>query len=123
MKKLVYVIAALIMFSATGCGSADQVAIQGSGQIEAQQITIAPEQSGRVVEVLVDEGDDVRTGDPLFRIDDSMLLAQQQAAQAALDSANASVLTFQAAVELAQAQYEIALSAALAQDEPFRHSI
>ena len=41
-----------------------------SGAIQAKRVTeIGAEVSGRLVEVLVDVGDEVEEGDPLFRID------------------------------------------------------
>lgn len=120
MKKLIIIIALLFVISTVSCGPANSTAIQASGQIEAPEIAIAPELSGRVVEVNVNEGDSVKAGDPLLHLDDSLLLSEKQSAQAALDSAKASIRAAQAALDSAQAQYEMTLSAALAADEPNR---
>ena len=114
MKKITLILALLLALSTVSCGSANSTAIQASGQIEATQIAAAPELSGRVVEVNVKEGDSVKAGDPLLRLDESLLLSEKQSAQAALDSANASVQAAQASLASAQAQYEMTLSAALA---------
>lgn len=122
MKKLALICALLIALSTVGCESANSAEIQASGQIEAPQIAIAPEISGRVVEVSVNEGNSVKADDPLLRLDDSLLLSEKQAAQAALDSANANVQAAQATVDLVQAQYELGLSAALAAEQPDRQN-
>jgi membrane fusion protein (multidrug efflux system) len=51
--------------------------ILATGQIEAvQAIQLRPEVEGRLVELMVREGSEVREGTPLFRIDDSELRAQ-----------------------------------------------
>ncbi|MDP2778586.1 MAG: efflux RND transporter periplasmic adaptor subunit, partial [Anaerolineales bacterium] len=120
MKKFTIIFALLFALSTVSCGSADSTAIQASGQIEAKEIAVAPELSGRVVEVSVNEGDSVKAGNPLFRLDDSLLLSEKRAAQAALDSANANVYTAQIGLEAAQLQYDQALSAALAEEESTR---
>lgn len=79
--------------------------LMASGTIEAVSITISPEMSGKVVEVLFDEGDDVLAGDVLFRLDDSLYQAQRKVANAALDLANANL-------EAAQLAYDTTLDAA-----------
>ena len=114
MKKLTLIFVLLFAILTASCGSADSAAVQASGQIEAKEIAIASELSGRVVEVNVDEGNSVKAGDPLLRLDDSLLLSEKQVAQAALDSASANLKAAQATLDSAQAQYDLVLSAALA---------
>ena len=114
MKKLALIFVLLFAILTASCGSADSAAVQASGQIEAKEIAIAPELSGRVVEVNVTEGNSVKAGDPLLRLDDSLLLSEKQVAQAALDSASANLKAAQATLDSAQAQYDLVLSAALA---------
>ena len=63
--------------------------LKGSGTIEAQQLNIGPEVAGRVVEVTADEGQAVKAGQVLFRLDDALLLAQRAQAQAAVQTARA----------------------------------
>ncbi len=84
MKKLTLILALLFVLSTVGCASAKSTALQASGQIEAKEIAIAPELSGRVVEVSVNEGDSVKAGDPILRLDDGLVQFQKKAAQAAL---------------------------------------
>jgi HlyD family secretion protein len=98
--------------------------LTGSGTVEATQIQVAPEISGRLAEVMVDEGQSVSAGDILLRFDDQGLLSQRakiadagqaaaDAAQLALDNArkalddlndNSPVVTAQAELALADAR-------------------
>jgi HlyD family secretion protein len=105
--------------------------LAGSGTIEATQVQIGPEVSGRIVEVKADEGQVVQAGDVLFRLDDSMLSVQRAQAQAAvntvraqrdqllagarsqqLDAARASISTTQALLNGAQADLDRLLAGA-----------
>jgi HlyD family secretion protein len=70
-------------------------ALTASGTIEGTQVVIASELGGRVLQVLVQEGDFVRAGQPLIRFDDALLQAQLTQAQASL--------------QLAQANYDLAV--------------
>jgi multidrug resistance efflux pump len=112
---------------------AEAATIQASGVIEAEEIAIAPEVGGRVIEVLVDEGQPVAAGDPLFRFDDEALQIQRQQAVAAGAAAEAkaqvALLTTQqalsdlnanAAVITAQAELSLA-NAKKALDDAMRH--
>ena len=58
--------------------------LSASGTIEADQVTVAPETGGKVIEVLVSEGAPVVKGDVLFRLDGSLLAAQRDLAAANL---------------------------------------
>lgn len=87
--------------------------LTASGTVEAIEISIAPETAGKVVEVLVDEGQAVKAGDVLFRLDSTLLEAQQALAAASLDSAKSAASTAEAALATAQAQYDLTLIAAL----------
>lgn len=62
--------------------------IFATGQIEAlQSIELRPEVSGRLTEILVREGAEVRRGTPLFKIDDSESRAQVARLEAERDLA------------------------------------
>src|SRR5256885_9371090 len=51
--------------------------ISATGQIEAvQSIDLRPEVDGRIVEILIREGQEVDQGTPLFKVDDAQLKAQ-----------------------------------------------
>lgn len=95
-------------------------ALTASGTVESTEISIAPELSGKVAEVMVNEGDSVKAGDVLFRLDDSLLKAQKDVATAGLETAKAAAATAQSAVAAAQVQHEIAFDAAMIQDRSKR---
>jgi len=63
--------------------------LTASGFIEAEEVSIAPELGGRVVELLADEGDEIEAGQVVVRLDGTLLDAQGEVAQAALDVAEA----------------------------------
>jgi len=109
-------IAVILILTIVGCAPTQSNALQASGQIEATEIAIAPELSGRVTDVYVSEGDSVKMGDPLLKLDDSLLTAQQQVAQSGVDSAHNALLTAQSDYNLAQAQYDATLTSARAEE-------
>ncbi len=94
--------------------------LTASGTVESAEISIAPELSGKVVEVSVSEGDSVKIGDVLFRLDDTLLKAQQDAAAASLETAKAAVTTADTAVASAQVQADNTLKTALNEDKTNR---
>lgn len=51
--------------------------LKASGTIEAVQVVVAPEVTGRVAEVMVAEGDEVDRGVPLFRMEDDLLRSRR----------------------------------------------
>lgn len=91
--------------------------LKASGTIESVIVNISPEMAGKVKEVLVDEGQPVKTGDPLLSLDGGLLAAQRAVASAQLDSANAALNTASAAYATAQQQYDVTLNNALAQEQ------
>jgi len=95
-------------------------ALTASGTVEATEILIAPEISGKVTEVLVNQGDMVNAGDVLFRLDDTLPQAQRNVTAAALDTAKAASVTAEAAAASAQAQYDLVLNAALTEQKSNR---
>jgi HlyD family secretion protein len=70
--------------------------VAASGFLEAEEVAIVAEVGGQVVEVLAAEGQAVLAGQPLLRLDDSLLQAQ-------LEQAEQTVVSAQAALDLAQA--------------------
>jgi len=99
--------------------------ISATGQIEAvQSIDLRPEVDGRIVEILIREGQEVEQGTPLFKVDDAQLKAQvaqleaqrdlaQQALARAKDlaqqnaSSTADLEKAEAEARSAQAQYDL----------------
>ncbi len=63
--------------------------LTASGFIEAEEIDIASELGGRVIELFAEEGEDVEADQILVQMDDSLLEAQIEAARAAVEVAKA----------------------------------
>ena len=74
-----------------------------SGNIEAEEVSVAAETGGRIVEITADEGDEVVAGDVLVRIDQTVLLTQRDQAVSAVAQAQAALDAAQAQLDLAQA--------------------
>src|SRR5467141_4598163 len=99
--------------------------IGATGRIEAvQSIDLRPEVDGRIVEIVIREGQEVEQGTPLFKVDDAQLRAQvaqleaqrdlaQQALARAKDlaqqnaSSTADLEKAEAEMRSAQAQYDL----------------
>src|SRR5687767_12794965 len=61
-------------------------AVRATGRIEAvQAIELRPDEQGRVTAILFREGQSVRAGTPLVKVDDAMLKAQAERAKADRD--------------------------------------
>jgi len=82
--------------------SAD-IPLEASGTIEAVEVLIAPEQPGRVAQVMVEKGQSVQANDELLRLDDVLLQSQHQRALTALENANSNLLTAQTGLDMAKA--------------------
>lgn len=66
--------------------------VMGTGTLEARvEATISPKISGRVTELLFDQGDRVSAGDLLVRLDDEELKQQVSIAAANVEAANAAI--------------------------------
>ena len=92
-------------------------ALKASGSIEATIVNVSPEMAGKVIEVLVEEGGTVKAGDPLLRLDDSLLAAQHAVSAAQMDSAKAAAVTAGAALASAPHQYDLAVQSALTAEQ------
>lgn len=86
---------------------------QSNGRLEAERVDIATKFSGRVKELLVEEGDTVTAGQVLARMDTAELEAQLQEAEAAhneseqqLDQAIALLAQRKSELALAEQEYE-----------------
>jgi len=90
--------------------------VSGNGRIEATEINVAPKLAGRLEELFVGDGDFVRAGDVLARMQTSTLEAQRNEARAMRARALASVETAKA--ELAVRESDLAAAqAAIVQAE------
>jgi HlyD family secretion protein len=95
-KRLVIVVVVLVLavagvgaWVAFSSGGSQTQQLTGSGSIEAPEVAIAPLVAGTIVEAPVAEGAPVKTGDVLFRIDDSVVKLQVAQAQAGVNAAKA----------------------------------
>lgn len=97
-------------FYARGAGFsllASSDALAGSGSITVDEYTVASDTAGRVTELDAAEGDTVRAGQTLAKLDAVLLTAQVEQADAAVAAAQANLAKLQAgprAEEIAQAQ-------------------
>lgn len=87
-----------------------------SGTIEATEVTVAAETSGRVVSVTSAEGDAVRAGQELVIFDTALLHAQRHQAEAALAATQGTLAAAQANATAAQAQFDQVLAGARPQE-------
>lgn len=85
--------------------------VSGNGRLEATEIDVATKLPGRVVEVMVREGDFVNRGQPLVRMQIDSLTAQRNEAVANLQRMEHAVTAAQAQVALRQS--DVAASQAL----------
>lgn len=126
MKKHLYLLATLIIVLSivlSACATlngTNATDLKASGTISARKVNIAPQIGGQVVSVSFEEGAPVKTGDELFRLDDSLLRAQLNVAVASLETAQAAVVVAEAGLASAQVQYDSAIKAALSEERPYR---
>src|SRR5690242_12782450 len=82
----------------------------GNGRIEADEIAIATKYPARVAEILFQEGDLVKSGQVLARMDTSELEASERAADAKVAQLTKDRDAAQSAVGQKQAQLDLAVS-------------
>lgn len=116
MKKnlTTVILAVLIAVLLSSCSvfnssNTEDEGLTASGTIASDSIRIAPEISGKVLNIAVTEGSSVKAGDELFNLDDEMLTAQVDQAQAAIDLADVTFEAAQAQLASAQVQYELVI--------------
>ena len=86
-------LAALLLAGSFGCGSQQQAADEASwGRADAKEIDINSKIAGRVVELLVKEGDTVQKDQVLARIDKRDLLTQKAQLEASIQAIEAQQL-------------------------------
>jgi HlyD family secretion protein len=98
MKRRILVIAAVLgvaglaaAYIFQGFGRANKNRLVVSGNIELREVNIAFKTSGRLIERNVDEGDNVKKGQILARLDRDQLLAERAREVAALQAAETQV--------------------------------
>jgi HlyD family secretion protein len=103
--------------------------LTASGTVEAVQISIAPELSGKIAAVHVVEGQAVQAGEELFELEGELLRAQKDRGGAALETAEAQLVAARAAhasasagLESARVQEALALQRARTEARPSRRA-
>jgi HlyD family secretion protein len=112
-RRFVVAGAALLAVAGTAArcrGQADANAARASGYVEATEVRLAPEVGGRLIEVAVKEGDRIKAGDVVARLDDTDTAIQTKRAQAERDQAVAQLRLLQAgarAEDIRQARAQV----------------
>ena len=97
MQKVIYLAMCFLAFGAAGCKkSANTSSPRVSGQVEATEVHVSPEVGGRVLEMVVMEGDRVKKGDLMARLDTSDIELSLQRARADRAGADAQLRLVQA---------------------------
>ncbi len=102
---LVYILIAVISVFMVNCtlfGNSKNTKITLNGTIEVDDILVGSKIGGRVTEVLVKEGDSVKKGDVLVRIDNAELLTRKDQNLAAINQAKDNISQRAAYLELVQ---------------------
>lgn len=89
--------------TASSANTAINAATEATGVIESRNVALSSEIGGKVVEVLVEEGQQVKLGQPLVSLDDSLLQKQRAQAESAMQVAQANLRLAQAAFNQATA--------------------
>jgi membrane fusion protein YbhG len=88
--KVINYLPAFILLLIFGCGNGnDKNSIEASGNIEATNVTVSSQVTGKVLSLLKDEGENVNAGDTVLIIDHEILAYQLQQAVAAEEAAQA----------------------------------
>ena len=114
-KKFTLIVSLVVVgMLAAACGGANQngAALSASGTISSTSVNIAPEIGGKIAEVAVNEGDEVKKGDLLFRVEDDLLQSQYDQADASRKVAETAVQAAKDQLSFAQIQYDLAAQGA-----------
>ncbi len=84
--------------------------VSGNGRIEATEISVATKQAGRVLDIMVSEGEFVKAGQPVARMQIDSLQAQRDEALARLQQAQLAVGSTQVQVAQRESDYQAALA-------------
>lgn len=93
-----------------GWGNGNQKVLKVSGNIELTEVDISFKTAGRLVTLAVDEGNQVKKGALIARLDQEELLQRRESAAASLDSTRSRLLQSGTAIEYQRQQTEAQLS-------------
>jgi HlyD family secretion protein len=98
--------------------------VSANGKIQPEKdIKISPYISGEVVELYVKEGNEVKTGDLLAKIDPEIYISAYDQSVASMNTQQANTATARARVSQAKAQYENARLTYERQDKLFKQNV
>jgi HlyD family secretion protein len=108
MKKPILILLLLaavgaVVYAVRSNGKAPDNRLMVSGNIELTQVNIAFKTAGRLIERSVDEGDDVKKGQVIARLDRDQLIAQREREAASLASSEAQLAEANTSVDLQRA--------------------
>ena len=107
MVAIVLVLAAVVVAVRwLGWGNGDPTVLKVSGNIELTEVDIAFKSAGRLVVLAVNEGDQVKKGALIARLDQEELLQRSESAAASLDSARSRLVQSGTAIEHQRQQTE-----------------
>ncbi len=104
-----------------GNGALPDGLASGNGRIEAVEIDISAKSPGRIKDILVDEGDFVKVGDVLARMDTAELSARRRQAEAQVQRASIGVDT--AGTLIVQREAEKTAAAAVVTQREAEHDV
>jgi len=90
-----------------GAQKTSSASLQGS--VNAKEISINTKVPGRIVKFYVEEGQEVKAGDPIVEISSDELQAKKQQLEAQIQQAQAGVDASKAVLEMAESNYNISL--------------
>lgn len=110
-KKKIYLIALIVFLSISASFWWWRVYIYpyestDDANIDGVEVSVSSEYGGRILRLLVDEGDHIKKGELLFVIDDQLLQAELGKARAAINNANDQVKLQKIKVDLATLDYQ-----------------
>jgi HlyD family secretion protein len=106
----------LVLASCSQATTNSTTPIKASGTITAESVQVASEISGKLISIAFAEGDTVKVGDTLFQLDDQLLKAQSDQANASLQVAQQNYILAQQKLVAAQTQFDLTSQVARQQD-------
>jgi len=103
---------ALVLWRSQSDATASTELLQVNGRIEGDLIVIGPRAAGRVAALLAREGDEVKQGQLMARLDDAASEARLAQARAAVLALNAQAKAQQAALDLLRAETGVQIESA-----------
>ncbi len=97
----------LVSLLISGCATAQSSGkLTASGTISAERFDVSPEIGGKLATIFYEEGDEVKSGNVLFELDDEVAVVQREQALAGVAVADAGLLAAQRQLNAAQIQLQ-----------------